>query len=586
MPNNSFDKKILNALFKQRLISYENFEQISGLLEEKNFDLDHEIIKKNLVREEDYYRLKGEVFTLPYIDLTGQEIPRETLALIPQETAGTYKMISFAKRDKIVQVALADPGSYKAREAVEFLMQNSSLSPRYFLTSRQSFEQTFKQYEELPKEVEKVIEIAQEKVLVLPKEEMELPKISETPEAIKAAPVSRIISVIIRHAVESRASDIHIEPAGEKARVRYRVDGILQTALTLPLPLLPALVSRVKVLASLRLDETRRPQDGRIRVVVGEREIDLRISTLPLLDSEKIAMRILDASAATITFEGLGFDPHSIKIIKYAIGKPHGIFLITGPTGSGKTTTLYAGLNLLNQEKVNIVTIEDPIEYFLPGVNQSQINSEVGLTFAAGLRSILRQDPNIIMVGEIRDTETAELVIHAGLTGHLVLTTLHTKDSFGAIPRLLDMGVEPFLIASTLNAVSAQRLVRKICSFCKERVTVGKDLEQNLRKELSLIPPQHLRERQVFITPQDPLTVFRGKGCPHCQNTGYQGRLVISEFLVNTEQLQGIIQARCPRPELIKEFRRQGMLTMKEDGLIKTLQGVTSIEELLRVIQE
>jgi type IV pilus assembly protein PilB len=584
----TFQQKILEALKAKGLISGENLTALTSLTKDNlTSTLDDLILQNKFVTEEDFFNVKSEVFHMPYVELAGVTIAPEIISIIPEEAAETYSMICFGKNDNVLQVALADPENYKALEAANFLVEGTPYKIEYYLTSKASFEQAFRKYQELPKEIAKVLEIAKDKMIIIPKEEGKLSELPETPEAIKAAPVSKIVSVIIRHAVEEEASDIHIEPTDKDCRIRYRVDGILQIALMLPLNLHPALVARIKVLANLKLDETRRPQDGRIRIKIDEKEIDLRISTLPLLNNEKVVMRILDTSSSLLTLEDLGFNERSIKIVRYAISKPHGIFLITGPTGSGKTTTLYAGLSILNQEKVNIVTVEDPIEYFIKGVNQSQINPEVGLTFASGLRSILRQDPNIIMVGEIRDTETAELAIHAGLTGHLVLTTLHTKDAAGALPRLIDMKVEPFLIASTLNAVSAQRLVRKICAYCKEDLTLNKDLEESIRKELSLIPRPYLKElTNLNLSSPEPLRFFRGKGCPRCASTGYKGRTVIAEFLVNTPELQQIINQRCPRKDLEREFRRQGMITMKEDGLLRALQGLTSIEEVLRVIQE
>jgi type IV pilus assembly protein PilB len=585
MPIAPFDQKIIDALKSLGLISSGTAEQIQSRLQAGE-SLEEEIIKNKFVPEQDFFRVKANIFDLPFADLREKLITPDILSIIPKDVAATYQMICFSKVGDTLQIALANPSDFKAYEAAEFLIKGTSFSISYFVTSKSGFDEAFKKYEELPKEIEKVLEIAKERVVITPEEEERLIReIPETPEAIKAAPVSRIVAVIIRHAVERGASDIHIEPSDKESRVRYRIDGVLEVALTLPAKLHPAIVARIKVLSNLRLDETRRPQDGRIRVRFDHKEIDLRVSTLPLLDNEKVVMRVLDISNAAIELADLGFEERAIKIIRYAIGKPNGIFLITGPTGSGKTTTLMACLHVLNKEGVNIVTVEDPIEYFIKGVNQSQINPEVGVNFASGLRSILRQDPNIIMVGEIRDTETAELVIHAGLTGHLVLTTLHTKDSFGALPRLIDMKIEPFLIASTLNAVSAQRLVRKICEYCKEKLTIPKDVENTIRADLKKIPSSYLKEN-ANLSPSSPLVFYKGKGCPRCNDTGYKGRMVIAEFLVNTDELQKIIVTGCKQDDLVREFRRQNMLTIKEDGLLRALQGLTTIEEVLRVVQE
>ncbi len=585
----SLDQQLIATLRAEHLLTKDHEEQIQAAQNKepplKGSELELFILNNSMVPEDQFFATKSALFNIPYVDLRGVRIPHDVLSLIPKEIARTYQMICFKQQDKALFIALADPANYKAQEAASFLVKGSAREVHYALTSRAAFEETFKQYDELPQEIEKVLEIAKDKVLVLPKEDHE-EALLETPETIKAAPVSKIVSVIVRHAVEAGASDIHIEPTEDMSRIRYRVDGILETALKLPLNLHSSIVARIKVLANLRLDETRRPQDGRIRVSADNKDVDIRVSTLPLLDNEKVVMRLLDLSASTITLQSLGFHTRDEKIVRYAIGKPHGIFLITGPTGSGKTTTLYACMNILNKETVNIVTVEDPVEYFLAGINQSQINPEVGLTFAAGLRSILRQDPNIVMVGEIRDTETAELVIHAGLTGHLVLTTLHTKDALGALPRLIDMKVEPFLIASTLNAVSAQRLVRKLCEFCKEPATINATVRSEVERDLASIPVAYNKEMNIDIAKLARAPFLRGKGCPRCQQQGYKGRTVIAEFLVNTPELQRIITAGCTYDDLLHEFHRQGMITMKQDGLIKALEGITSLEEVLRVIQE
>jgi type IV pilus assembly protein PilB len=391
-----------------------------------------------------------------------------------------------------------------------------------------------------------------------------------------------MVSVILKHAVEARASDIHIEPVFNETRIRYRIDGDLHTSLVLPRYIHSAIVSRIKVLSNLKIDETRIPQDGRIRLELEGRQIDFRISTFPLYSNEKVVMRILDTEEGVPTLEGLGFEGKNLNFMKDNIDKPHGMFLVTGPTGSGKSTTLYAVLNVLNTENVNIVTLEDPIEYYLKGVNQSQVKPDIGYTFAAGLRSILRQDPDIVMVGEIRDSETAELAIHAALTGHIVLSTLHTNDAFGAVPRLIDMKVEPFLISSTLNIVVAQRLVRKICSNCREKTEIPVALQDEIIAALT--PVQNALPPEVKL--QKPLTLWHGKGCPRCNDTGYAGRSAIAESLNINEEMKAIIADGANHEKVRGAFLRQGMLDLKQDGILKALRGVTTIEEVLAATKE
>jgi len=398
---------------------------------------------------------------------------------------------------------------------------------------------------------------------------------------VKGAPVSRIVSVMFKAAVDQNASDIHIEPYGNVSRVRFRIDGILRTAITLPLFMHAAIISRVKVLANLKLDETRIPQDGRIRMEVSGRPVDFRVSTLPVVDFEKVVMRILSADAAVPTLEALGFRAEHVEVIKNEIRRPHGLFLVSGPTGSGKSTTLYTVLSMRNEEGVNIITLEDPIEYYLKGANQSQIRPEINYSFATGLRSILRQDPNIIMVGEIRDSETAELSVHAALTGHLIFSTIHTNDALGVTPRLIDLGVEPFLLSATLNVAIAQRLGRRICQHCRAEIEVAPDAREFISKEIVRIPKK-------FMAGRDPETIklYRGAGCTHCAMSGYIGRIAICEVMMVTDNMRKIIESGFPNDEAKKEAVAQEMLTIKQDGVLKALDGFTTIEEVMRITRE
>ncbi|MBI4142640.1 type II/IV secretion system protein, partial [Candidatus Uhrbacteria bacterium] len=401
------------------------------------------LVSRKIATTDELMDIQGKILGLPTAALIGRDIPQDVLTILPQKLAERLHAIAFERNERTVTIGLVDPTDQQAVEAIEFLAREQSLQIRYAIISPASFEDAFRRYGSGKRETAAAITAATEKFAELASEEPEAIAEAALTESVEKAPVSKIVSVIIRHAVEAHASDIHIEPFGKETRLRYRIDGVLKPSLILPGTLHAALVARIKVLASLKLDETRIPQDGRIRVHEGGHDVDLRVSTLPLLDSEKVVMRILESEGSILTLKDLGFRDDAIARIDRAVHRPNGMVLLTGPTGSGKSTTLYAVLSLLNREGVNIVTLEDPIEYYARGVNQAQIRAEVGFTFAAGLRAILRQDPNVIMVGEIRDTETAELAIHAGLTGHLLFSTLHTRDVLGVVPRLIDMKVEP-----------------------------------------------------------------------------------------------------------------------------------------------
>lgn len=570
---------LLDILLEDNLISEEDYKKLKK--ESRKKDIARLIQEQNLVNEEALTEAKGKFLKIPYIDLFGRNIPPDTLNIIPQEIAQTYRVVAFDKVDNEISVAMENPNDYKALEAIEFLARENKLKVKYFIISPSGLNYVLRQYESLKIEVEEALKGTEAEVGVeAPRVELEEKGMEEV---IKTAPVSKMVSVILRHAVEGSASDIHVEPVGRESRVRYRVDGILHTSIILPRYVHSAIVARIKVLSNLKTDETRIPQDGRFRTRIAGKDIDYRVSTLPLINNEKVVMRILDTSSELLRLDSLGFIEKDIEIMRNNIKKSHGMMLLTGPTGSGKSTTLYAVLKILNKEEVNIVTLEDPVEYYIQGINQSQVNPKVGLTFANGLRSILRQDPNIIMVGEIRDSETAELAIHAALTGHLVLSTLHTNDAFGAIPRLIDMKVEPFLITSTVNLVAAQRLVRRICTHCQEEITLPPSLEKEVWTELNNIPKDSLPKD---IKLPRPLKLYRGKGCARCENSGYKGRTVIAEVLDITEELKKIIVTNPTIDAIKKEFKRQGLFSMRQDGVLKALQGSTTIEEVWKATRE
>lgn len=552
----------------------EKVKELEMMARESQRQFDEVLTQSQLVEPRLLMEAKSQLYNMPAVDLVDKELPREVVQLLPYELAENYQIVTFDREGDEVSVAMVNPGNFKAIEAIEFRAREQGWKPKYFITSLESLQNAFKHYGSLSSEVKEALTQAESKYSEIPElaEEQE----GKLEEVVKTAPVAKMVAVIFRHAVEGGASDIHIEPVQDETRVRYRIDGVLHTSIVLPRYIHSAIISRIKVLANMKIDETRLPQDGRIRLTIGGRPVDFRVSTMPLLGSEKVVLRILDTTTGLKSFEELGFSARTAKVIEENLSKAQGMFLVCGPTGSGKSTTLYTALNKLNNEGSNIITLEDPVEYYLEGVNQSQINPEVGLTFASGLRSILRQDPDIIMVGEIRDVETADLAIHASLTGHIVLSTLHTNDAFGAIPRLIDMHVEPFLIATTLNVVVAQRLVRRICRYCETEAVIPPELIERIKQTLSGLP-QSAEER----LPKGDWKFKKGAGCARCNFTGYKGRLVIAEAFSNTPELQQIIVAGLNPAALRDEFKRQGMISMEQDGLIKTLQGQTTVEEVL-----
>jgi type IV pilus assembly protein PilB len=490
-----------------------------------------------------------------------------------------YQMMIFDSQDNQVKVGLVDPGNFLAHEAIDFLAKDNHWQVAYYAISLNDFRRLSRGSAGYTKELTSALELAEEKFAVR-EETVAATPAEQFSESVRSAPVAKIVSVIIRHAIEGKASDIHIEPGRAESMVRYRVDGILHTSLTLPSYLHSAVISRIKVMANLRLDETRIPQDGRIRLTLDGTDIDLRVSVLPMLNAEKVVIRVLDTSAGIPTLEQLGFSPYHIIMLKRNITRPFGIVLLTGPTGSGKTTTLYSILNIIRNEGVNITTLEDPIEYSIEGVNQSQINPEVGFTFAEGLRSVLRQDPNIVMVGEIRDRETTELVIHAGLTGHLVFSTLHTNNAWGAIPRMIDLKAEPFLLASTMNLVMAQRLVRSLCPDCRQEQTLPPALLGRIKEELAHIP------KEFWEGSMPEIKFYHGVGCKTCGNSGYVGRTVISELFEVGQELKDIIaKEQFDSQTVSSQLAKQKFITLMQDGLVKALKAETTVDEVMRVTQ-
>ena len=538
--------------------------------------IENYLIEKKIVTASALYESAAKYFKVPFIDLKNQVIRKDILMNIPEPIASAQQIVAFAVEGKKIKIACLDPENM---EIFEFIKKKTELEPKIYLTTPESFDEVLKQYHKSLKAEFK--ELADEN---LDPSSANLKKLAEN------LPIVRIVDTLLEYAIFENASDIHIEPEEKDILARYRIDGILKTVMTLPKNVQPGIIARIKILANLKVDEHRLPQDGRFKVNAKDYKVSLRVSIIPTFDGEKIVMRLLNEKAQILTLEQLGFQPSALESIKRNISKPHGMILVTGPTGSGKTTTLYTVLNILNTPEVNIITIEDPIEYRMPHVNQSQVNPKIGYTFATGLRSFLRQDPNIIMVGEIRDQETAEIAIHAAMTGHLVLSSLHTNDAITTLPRLSDMGVPAFLVASTTNIIIAQRLVRKICPNCIQSYKLDKLMIKELTKQLNVENiMQTMQNKRIIADAKrglESLLFYRGAGCKQCSNSGYKGRIGIYEALEVTDEMSELILRKEPPAVLKKQAEKQGMLTIIEDGFIKAKNGITTIEEVMRVTKE
>ncbi len=527
------------------------------------------LISLGMVKESDLISFFEQQMRIPYVNLNSYIIDAKILSLIPETFAKTHHVIPLFKAGDIITVAMTDPLDVVVLDELR-AMTKCIIEP--VLTTETDIKKAFSQYFAAGASIDEVIK-------KIDNEEVEEQKIRDeedelSPEkmrqAAEQAPVIKLVNLIISEAVKEGASDIHINPEDKMVRVRYRQDGILREASCLPKTLQAAVLSRIKIMSDMNIAVKRSPQDGRFRLKIEGNQIDMRVSSFPAIHGENIVMRILDPASIMIGLEDIGFYPENLQQIKSLIEKPHGIILVTGPTGSGKTTTLYSALSSINSVDKNIITLEDPVEYQLEMIRQAQINPKAGLTFASGLRSILRQDPDVVMVGEIRDKETAEIAIQAAMTGHLVFSTLHTNDAPGALTRLVDMGIEPFLISSSVIGILAQRLVRKICPSCKESYQPT----EKIVRELGI---QDLSGKKMF---------YRGKGCKNCKNRGYKGRLGIFELLITSERIREMVLEKASADVIRKAAQESGMKTLRQDGLLKVFDGTTSIEEVMRVTME
>jgi len=568
------------------LVSEKQFDSCLKKAQKNNEDVGDLLIAEKIVEQADLIRLKAYILGIPFVNLEKDKIPVDILRIIPEPIARTHNIVAFRKQGKSLEVAMLDPDDLKT---IEFIKKKADLKILPRLTTPQSIKNAIGQYQEsLQAEFGEIIkqeagEIKNIQDVGNEKEEAG----SDLEKKAQEIPIIKIVDTLLKHAILQSSSDIHIEPMENEVLVRYRIDGILHDAMTLPVIAKSGIVARIKVLSNLKLDEHRLPQDGRFKIETNEYKYSVRVSVLPVFNGEKIVMRLLPETTKGLSLEQLGITGSALEKIEVALKKPVGMILVTGPTGSGKTTTLYSMMEILNKPLVNISTVEDPIEYRMPRVNQTQVNSAIGLTFASGLRSLLRQDPNVIMVGEVRDNETASLAINASLTGHLVLSTLHTNSASGAIPRLVDMKVEPFLLASTLNIVIAQRLVRKLTEEKEEYYLQNTDLK-NLSKYCNLdVVNAVLVEEKILKSSQSikEIPFYKPKPSKEAPE-GYKGRLGIYEVLDVDESIRALLQKGASADEIQKQAVSSGMRLMFADGFSKAARGQTSIEEILRVITE
>ncbi len=543
-----------------------------------------EVLQKAGVALKDILKAKGDYYGVPTREVGEQSVPFDILRFIPEESARHYRLAPIGEADGALEVGITDPDNLEARDALTFISAKVGMPYKLFLITETDFERLLTQYKGLSGEVGKALNELETETTIETKRNPNDTKrnisiteseVTDTEaDAVTAdAPVTKIVATILRHAAEQRASDIHIEAMADQTRVRFRIDGVLLTNITLPPKVHSAVVARIKVLSNMRLDEKRKPQDGRFSARVGGGKVDFRVSTFPTYFGEKVVMRILGTQTKDWKIDGVGLSERNLNLIRAAIKKPYGLVLISGPTGSGKSTTLYTLLNEVDRDKQNVLSLEDPVEYTIAGVSQSQVRPEIGYTFANGLRTTLRQDPNIIMVGEIRDAETANLAVQAALTGHLVLSTIHTNNAIGIIPRLLDMGVEPYLIPPVLILGVAQRLVRTLCPGGGRRTTVEGGMKEMIEKEFSDVPEKYKAALPDFKE------VYRLEPTPECP-AGTQGRVACFEVFEMTTELEQAILSRKPEDELRGIIRSQGMLSMKEDAMIKSAKGIVPFEEV------
>jgi len=557
----------VDYLIQKKIVTAEEGERIREEAEDSDAALT-DFLKGKDVDSQRLTELKAKYYNMPFRHIDVKEVPVKILKYIPEESALHYKFIPIGLKDNVLEVGVVDPENIEARDALQFIASRLGLSFKMFLVTWKDFQELIEGYKGLSEEVHEALgvlegELASGDTVFSGKKKKS--REDET-KLVEETPITKIVAVVLRHATEGSASDIHIEHTGEKVRVRFRVDGALYTSLFLPESVHSAVIARIKVLSRLRLDEKRKPQDGSFSATIEKRKIDFRVSTFPAYYGEKIVIRILDPGKGVKKLEETGLDEKNIKIVREALKRPYGLLLLTGPTGSGKTTTLYSMIKELDTESYNIVSLEDPVEYNISGMSQSQVRPEIGYTFSNGLRSILRQDPDIIMVGEIRDKETAQLAIHAALTGHLVFSTLHTNNAAGVVPRLVDMGVDPYLIAPTLILVVAQRLAKRICPSSKKPIPIEGAIKAMIEKQFQDVPAEFKKDFSKYKEVYDAVP---SQECPG----GTRGRLGVFELLQVDKEIEEIILTHPTEGAIMGAARKKGMMTMKEDAIFKAFRG-------------
>ncbi len=572
------DKTLAEALVKKSLLLPETAQKLMTEAAQVRQPMENLIYGRRLINEAEVAKVKSEILGIPYKQVDFDKIPDDALKLVPGETAQTYRVVPLARDEKMLVVGMINPQDVRAQEALRFIAKQNRVSLGVYIITPSDLELILQRYHPYQSEIQSALRSLNIKPGAGLTEAERIVQIEEMAAVAEDAPIIKIVASTLRSAVEENASDIHIEPQRARLRIRFRVDGDLKEVTSLPLELHQPVISRVKVLSNLKIDENRIPQDGRFRTLVFGRDIDFRVSTFPTPVGEKVAIRVLDPTVGLKGVDNLGLSSHNAALVSTALARPYGMILVSGPTGSGKTTTLYALLQVLNKETVNVVSLEDPVEYFVDGLNQSQVRPEIGYDFASGLRQVVRQDPDVIMVGEIRDTETAKLAIQAALTGQIVLSTLHTNNSVGVIPRLIDMGVEPFLLPSSLNLMVSQRLVRRLCNSCKKPEAAPQDVQEIIENELNKLPA----DVKKGLSYKKPYQIYRAPGCPVCKGKGTIGRVAMFEVLAMTRELEDIIASGVSEGKIVDEAKRQGMITLRQDGILKALEGVVGVEEVLR----
>jgi len=556
-------EKIAEALVEREVITQEQLDQIQEAHEKQGGSLSKHILESGFISEDAFREFLASCFRVRAVDLTSAEIDPEVIKLVPVEIATRFQLVPVARQGRTLQVAMVNPENLFAVDDLKFY---TGLEVSPLVAPEPEVKAAIDKYYDRADTLASVMQEMDDDIDVVDDEE-EILRTQDMEAESQAAPVVKLVNSLLADAVQRNASDIHVEPYEKHMRVRYRIDGVLHDMMSPPTRLKSAIISRLKIMAEMDIAERRVPQDGRIKLRVGSRTVDMRVSSLPTLFDEKIVLRILDKDNLQVDLNRLGFQPQALDEFSSAIKSPYGMVLVTGPTGSGKTTSLYSALTKINTPEVNVITVEDPVEYNLDGINQVQVNDEVGLSFASALKSILRQDPNIVMIGEIRDLETASIAVKAALTGHLVLSTLHTNDAPSSVGRMIDMGIEPFLVSSSVRLILAQRLVRRICERCKQEEAV---------------PPEVLVEAGVSEEDAAAAKIYRGSGCPNCNGSGYAGRLGIYEVMVLSPVIREMILDRASTAELRERAVAEGMISLRKDGLWKMLQGITSLEEVLR----